>query len=546
MSFYGLAVRNVTSTHIGELQHLANRRRIIRPAVACWKGFAEPVDGVLPDGFLYVEVVLRHADIGVSNDTLDGSQVHPQRLHLADIGVSAAVWRQEGYFGNGLQSLFELVTEMSRITRAVFLSYFPDKPLIRVPQGNRAVAQAFRYRDAPVTVAGLGRPYNTGALVHVDGLLNADDRAIRFDMPGFQGQNLLGTHSCSKHQADAESHAVLRQFFHEDCYLFRGKGILPFDGLPVAHLLCETNGILSDEIVGFGLVHDLIHHSTALSQIVERASVMAKLLQHHFDVEGFDFSDFPATEKGFECTQRVFVVFLRGGHDVVFVDFKPHVGPFLEGIDHIHLNALGLGALVRLGFVFDFFLSLAVKALLGELMSLLQYRFEQIDFIDEPVNLGFDCPLDLHCTYTRDQLLVAMDFMKPATVREGVKWLPEKQLDVFFVTLNKADKDYSPTTMYNDYSINESLFHWQSQSTTADNSPTGQRYIHHKERGSKVLLFVREFKSDRVTGGAEAYTYLGTANYVKHQGSRPMNITWLLDRPIPAKFLKKTNKLVVG
>ena len=184
--------------------------------------------------------------------------------------------------------------------------------------------------------------------------------------------------------------------------------------------------------------------------------------------------------------------------------------------------------------------------LLGELISLLQYRFEQIDFIDEPVDLGFDCPLDLHCTYTRDQLLVAMDFMKPATVREGVKWLPEKQLDVFFVTLNKADKDYSPTTMYNDYSINESLFHWQSQSTTADNSPTGQRYIHHKERSSKVLLFVREFKSDRVTGGAEAYTYLGTANYVKHQGSRPMNITWLLDRPIPAKFLKKTNKLVVG
>ena len=169
-----------------------------------------------------------------------------------------------------------------------------------------------------------------------------------------------------------------------------------------------------------------------------------------------------------------------------------------------------------------------------------------LDFIDEPVELGFDCPLDLHCPYTRDQLLVALDFMKPSTVREGVKWLPEKNIDVFFVTLNKADKDYSPTTMYNDYSINESLFYWQSQSTTVENSPTGQRYIHHKERGSKVLLFVREFKSDRMTGGAEAYTYLGTANYMKHTGSRPMNITWQLDRPIPAKFLKKTNKLVVG
>ena len=184
--------------------------------------------------------------------------------------------------------------------------------------------------------------------------------------------------------------------------------------------------------------------------------------------------------------------------------------------------------------------------LLSELISLLQYRFNQIDFIDEPVDLGFDCPLDLHCTYTRDQLLAAMDFMKPKTVMEGVKWLSDKKIDVFFVTLNKADKDYSTTTMYNDYSINESLFHWQSQSTTADNSPTGQRYIHHAERGSKVLLFVREFRSDRVTGGAEAYTYLGTASYVKHEGSRPMNITWHLDSPIPAKFLKKTNKLVVG
>ena len=184
--------------------------------------------------------------------------------------------------------------------------------------------------------------------------------------------------------------------------------------------------------------------------------------------------------------------------------------------------------------------------LLGEMLELLQYNYNHIDFIDEPVDLGFDCPLDLHCTYTRDQILVALDFMKPSTVREGVKWLPEKQTDVFFVTLNKADKDYSPTTMYNDYSINSELFHWQSQSTTAENSPTGQRYIHHKEKGTKVLLFVREFKADRIANGAAAYTYLGTANYVKHTGSRPMNITWKLDHPIPAKYLKKTNKLVVG
>ncbi len=136
--------------------------------------------------------------------------------------------------------------------------------------------------------------------------------------------------------------------------------------------------------------------------------------------------------------------------------------------------------------------------------------------------------------------------MKPATVREGVKWLPEKNLDVLFVTLNKSDKDYSPTTLYDDYSINEWLFHWQSQSTTAEKSKTGQRYIHHRDIGSKVLLFVREYKTDRISNGAEAYTFLGTANYVQHEGEKPMNITWKLDSPIPAKYLKKTNKLVVG
>jgi len=129
-------------------------------------------------------------------------------------------------------------------------------------------------------------------------------------------------------------------------------------------------------------------------------------------------------------------------------------------------------------------------------------------------------------------------------MRQGVIWLKDKGIDVFLLTLNKADKDYSPTTMYNDYSINEELFHWQSQSTTSETSPTGQRYIHHKEKGSKVLLFVREFKNDSF-GNVSPYTFLGEATYVSHTGSKPMNITWRLEKPIPARFLKKTNKLVV-
>ena len=182
--------------------------------------------------------------------------------------------------------------------------------------------------------------------------------------------------------------------------------------------------------------------------------------------------------------------------------------------------------------------------MLAEFIELLEYNYSKIDFIDKKIDLGFKCPLDLHCTYTRDQILLAMDHIDPSNVREGVKWIQDKQTDIFFITLNKSDKDYSPSTMYKDYSINESLFHWQSQSTTASDSNTGKRYINHRSLGSKIMLFVREHK--RNSFGTEPYTFLGTANYVSHEGSKPMNIMWKLDEPIPAKYLKKTNQLIAG
>ena len=185
------------------------------------------------------------------------------------------------------------------------------------------------------------------------------------------------------------------------------------------------------------------------------------------------------------------------------------------------------------------------KNLLGEMKDLMRYQYDSIDFVDKELDFGFECPIDLHCTYSRDQILAALDFMKPSTVREGVKWLSDKKIDVLFVTLNKSDKDYSPTTMYNDYSINEVLFHWQSQSTTSDTSPTGQRYIHHSEEGSKVLLCVRESKKDSY-GNAAAYCVLGFATYVQHTGSKPMNVTWRLSDEIPAKYIKQTRKLLVS
>ncbi len=53
------------------------------------------------------------------------------------------------------------------------------------------------------------------------------------------------------------------------------------------------------------------------------------------------------------------------------------------------------------------------------------------------------------------------------------------------------------------------------------------------EQGTQVLLFVREYKE--IKNRAEPYTCLGTATYVRHEGSRPM----------PPRLLEKALKMSV-
>ncbi|MFA4859723.1 DUF3427 domain-containing protein [Methanoregula sp.] len=184
---------------------------------------------------------------------------------------------------------------------------------------------------------------------------------------------------------------------------------------------------------------------------------------------------------------------------------------------------------------------LSVDWMTREIDSLLAYLEDKTEVLEGPLDLGFPAGLSLHCTYSRDQIFAGLGHWTPFQIsvagkREGVLYLREKNLDVFFITLNKSEKHFSPSTMYNDYAISERLFHWQSQSTTSASSPTGQRYI----SGSKVLLFVREF--NKVGNVSQPFVCLGTARYVSHEGSKPMSIVWRLDAEIPAWFMKKAGK----
>ena len=129
-------------------------------------------------------------------------------------------------------------------------------------------------------------------------------------------------------------------------------------------------------------------------------------------------------------------------------------------------------------------------------------------------------------------------------MREGVLHLPDLKPTSSSSPCRRPEKDYSPTTMYQDYAINERLFHWQSQSTTSADSPTGRRYIEHAERGHTVLLFGREHKSRN--GLAQPYSFLGPARYVSHTGSRPMSITWRLEHSLPARLFRILARLAVA
>lgn len=126
-------------------------------------------------------------------------------------------------------------------------------------------------------------------------------------------------------------------------------------------------------------------------------------------------------------------------------------------------------------------------------------------------------------------------------LQTGVHWEPAAKCDVLFVTLRKSDRDYSPTTMYRNYAISAALFHWESQSAQHTGTPSVQRYIDHRQRGSRVLLCVREANDDAI-----AFTLLGPVDYVSHHSERPVRFTWKLQTPMPESLLEVARSVAVA
>ena len=183
----------------------------------------------------------------------------------------------------------------------------------------------------------------------------------------------------------------------------------------------------------------------------------------------------------------------------------------------------------------------AHPAIVLELLELLDLLEERAEHLTYPFETGGseDPPLRIHARHSLVEIFSAFGRIAPGQFyqhREGVYRDEATNSDLFFVTLEKSERDYSPSTLYKDYAISPTLFHWESQSLTSQQSQTGQRYIRHRELGGQVLLFVRARKKQ--DGLTVPYTFLGPVDYVSHKGERRIAFVWKLRRPMPADFFR--------
>lgn len=195
--------------------------------------------------------------------------------------------------------------------------------------------------------------------------------------------------------------------------------------------------------------------------------------------------------------------------------------------------AAGIAELTKLNFLKE------------EILQILKYNLKKINFVALSNDYNYTCPLEIYCSYNTRQILAAFGYYNEEQApefREGVKYFEDKKTDIFLINLHKSEKEFSPSTMYDDYAINETLFHWETQSQVTQSGTTVQRYVTHISTGHLISLFVREYKK---TGAyTSPFVFLGNARYVSHEGNKPVSFVWKLDHEIPAQMLEKANKSI--
>lgn len=152
-----------------------------------------------------------------------------------------------------------------------------------------------------------------------------------------------------------------------------------------------------------------------------------------------------------------------------------------------------------------------------------------------------DTPLCLHAGYHIREILTAVEWLtatQRAPFQSGSLAIHNRKAELLFVTLDKS-AGYHDRIAYRDYGISPSRFHWQTQNSAGPDDASGRRYGESADKGWHFLLFVRTRKG-------EPYLACGAVVLESIEGDRPMNIVWVFEQPLPAKWFREFSLLRGG
>ena len=141
--------------------------------------------------------------------------------------------------------------------------------------------------------------------------------------------------------------------------------------------------------------------------------------------------------------------------------------------------------------------------------------------------------------YKRIELQILLDSKVPKGSWRAGYANTDKDI-CLFATIDKTHI-FQENLKYDNSLFADDIIQWISQPKTSHNSSVGQMFIHHKEKGFKVHIFIRKYAF--MNGNkTNPFIYLGNAKYYSSQGDKPMKILWKLDKKIPQKLIYELYK----
>ena len=302
---------------------------------------------------------------------------------------------------------------------------------------------------------------------------------------------------------------------------------------------------LAEDLAAVGEVglHEFLHHADIDLEDLYRGNLSFTALKHRAGLRQGEPPDNPVTR----ALSRLLHVDDGRRLDTWRTWLAADSPPGADPTDPLQLMLFaGLGQVRRpvaeLGDAFAEFWGMPdIRAELRELLDELDDRRRR------PTWPMLDLPFRVHATYSRDEISAGLRQTRKGKLlrtQGGVYKDEDASADIFYVTLQKDEKEFTPTTLYEDYPISPTRFHWESQSKTRADSDTGRRYQGHTARGWRILLFVRQTKRDD-RGITSPYLFLGPVRYIEHEREKPMRIIWELERPMPPEFFRQV-KVAAG